>query len=64
MVSNIAMLCELSSNQKLDDTNYDIFHRKIQYLLNEKDLLEDLTIAKSPTSDQSKDGKPIDVASV
>jgi len=58
------MLGEVPTNQKLDDTNYDIWHRKIQYLLNEKDLLEHLIITKSSPSEQDKDGKPIDVAFV
>jgi len=38
--------------------------KKIQYLLDERDLLEHLTVAKFPLSDKNKDGKPIDIANV
>ena len=31
--------------KKLDDNNYDMWHRKIQYLLNEQEVLETLAIA-------------------
>jgi len=63
MTSNSAIIGELSTNQKLEDANYDICHQKIYYL-NKKDLLEHLTIAKSPSLDKDKDGKPISIAYV
>lgn len=42
------MIGELSTSQKLDGSNYDMWKQKIQYLLNERDLLEHLTVAKFP----------------
>ena len=64
MVANRAMINELSTSQKLDESNYDMWKRKIQFLLNERDLLEHLTVAKFPPSDTNKDGKPIHTSSV
>ena len=64
MATIIFMIGELSTNQKLDNTNYKIWHRKIQYLLNDKDLFEHLTVAKVPPSDKDKDGKSIDTTFV
>ena len=60
MASSSAMIGELNISQKLDDTNYEMWHRKIQYLLDDKDLFEHLKVAKVPPSDKDKDGKPID----
>ena len=60
MTCKSAMICELSTTQKLDGTNYEIWYRKIQYLLDEKDLLEHLTVDKVPLSDKDRDGRPID----
>jgi len=64
MVANSAMINKLSTSQKLDGSNYDIWKRKIQYLLNERDLLEHLTVVKFPPSDTDKDGKSIDTSSM
>ena len=64
MAANNAMINEISTSQKLDGSNYDMWKRKIQYLLNERDLLEHLTIAKFLPSDTDKDDKPIDTSSV
>jgi len=64
MASNSAMINELSTSQKLDGSNYDMCKQKIQYLLNERDLLEHLMVAKFPPSDTDKDDKPIDTSSV
>jgi len=33
----------ISSNEKLDDMNYDIWHLKVQFILNESDILDLLT---------------------
>jgi len=41
-----------------------MWHQKIQYLLNDKDLLEHLLVAKTPSLDKDKDGKLIDTTSV
>ena len=38
--------------------------RNIQYLLDDKDLLEHLTVTKFSPSDKDKDDKPIDTANV
>ena len=62
MTTNNVMITELSTSQKLDGTNYDMWKRKIQYLLVNKDLLEHLQVAKFPPSDKDKHGKPIDIA--
>jgi len=48
----------------LDRINYDMCKRKIQYLLDDRDLLEHLQVAKLPPSDKDKDGTPIDAANV
>ncbi|KAL6290046.1 hypothetical protein ACE6H2_007556 [Prunus campanulata] len=37
------VVADLNKGDKLEGTNYDIWHRKIQYLLNEQELLETLT---------------------
>lgn len=37
------MIGDLSTNEKLDRSNYDIWHRKIRYLLNEREVLETLS---------------------
>jgi len=64
MTTDNTMINELSTSQKLDGTNYDRWKRKIQYLLNEKDVLEHLMVAKFPPSDKDKDGKSIDTTIV
>ena len=60
MAANNAIITELSTSQKLDGSNYDMWKRKIQYLLEGKDLLEHLMVAKFPPSDKDTDVKPID----
>ena len=60
MEPNNSLVSELSTIEKLDGTNYDMWKLKIQYLLKERLLLEHLTIAKFPLSYKDKDGKPID----
>ena len=45
-VVNIAtknVVAYLTKEEKLDWTNYDLWHRKVQYLLNEQEALETLT---------------------
>ena len=37
------VLVDLTKGEKLDGTNYGMWHRKIQYLLNEQEVLETLT---------------------
>jgi len=53
------MINELSTSQKLDWSNYDMWKWKIQYLLNEMDILEHLTVAKFPPSDTDKEASPL-----
>ena len=60
MIINNAMIGELSTSQKLENTNYDMQKWKTWYLLNERDLLEHLTVPKFPTLNKDKYGKPID----
>ena len=36
------VVADLTKGEKLVGTNYDIWHKKIQYLLNEQELLEPL----------------------
>ncbi|XP_075663075.1 uncharacterized protein LOC142632583 [Castanea sativa] len=38
------VVVDLTKREKLDGTNFDMWHRKIQYLLNEQEVLETLTI--------------------
>ena len=38
-----SIVANLNKGEKLDGNNYDIWHRKIQYLLDELDVLETLT---------------------
>ena len=64
MTSNSAMIGELSTSQKLDGTNYETWHWKIQYFLDNKDLLEHLKAAKVPPSDKHRDGKPTDTTTM
>ena len=37
------VVVDLTKGEKLDGTNYDMWHRKIQYQLNEQKVLETLT---------------------
>jgi len=64
VASSSAIIGELSTSQKLDGTNYGIWHWKILCLLDDKDLLEDLKVAKVPPSDEGKDEKPIDTTTI
>ena len=37
------VVADLTKGEKLDGSNYDMWHRKIQYLLNEQEVLDTLT---------------------
>ena len=37
------VVADLTNREKLDGTNYDMWHRRIQYLLNEQEVHETLT---------------------
>ena len=49
------VVADLTKGEKLVGTNYDIWHRKIQYLLNEQELLEPLE-ALMDEPDLGRDG--------
>ena len=38
-----SIIADLNKGEKLDGDNYDIWHRKIQYVLDEQEVLETLT---------------------
>ena len=38
-----SIVADLNKGEKLDGDNYDIWHRKIQYILDEQEVLETLT---------------------
>ena len=58
------LIGELSTTKKLNEINYEMWDRKIQYLLNDKDLLEHMRVAKLLPSNKDRDGKPIDTTTV
>ncbi|KAK2971566.1 hypothetical protein RJ640_017935 [Escallonia rubra] len=37
------IVADLNKGEKLDGDNYDIWHRKVQYMLDEQEVLETLT---------------------
>ncbi|KAM7465477.1 hypothetical protein LguiB_013039 [Lonicera macranthoides] len=43
-----SIVADLNKGEKLDGDNYDIWHRKIQYLLDEQEVLETLTQSLTP----------------
>ncbi|XP_077251591.1 uncharacterized protein LOC143890792 [Tasmannia lanceolata] len=49
-----SVVADLTNGEKLVGTNYDIWHRKIQYLLNEQDLMEHLTITMDSPPEGTK----------
>lgn len=40
IMANKNVVANLTKGEKLDETNYDMWHRKIQYLLNKQDVLK------------------------
>lgn len=42
------IIADLNKGEKLNGTNYDIWHRKVQYLLNEQALPDHLTNIMAP----------------
>jgi transposase InsO family protein len=48
-----SIIADLNKGEKLDGDNYDIWHRKIRYVLNEQEVLE--TITQSMTAPQQGD---------
>ena len=47
------IVADLNKVEKLDGENYNIWHRKIQYLLNEQEVLETLTHSLSKPDEGS-----------
>ena len=43
MVVTKSIIVDLNQGDKLNDKNYDVCHRKIQYLLEEQDVVETIT---------------------
>ena len=37
------IIADLNQDDKLNEKNYDVWHRKIQYVLEEQDMLETIT---------------------
>jgi len=64
MPTNSIMIGELSITHKLDGTNYEMWHCKIMYLLNDGYLFEHLMVPRATPSDKDRDGKPIDTTSM
>ena len=59
MTSKTSMIGELSTNEKLDESNYDMWCRKIQFLLEECEVLEHVTTTLSAPATRNKDNKDI-----
>ena len=38
-----SIIVDLNQGEKLNEKNYDVWHRKIQYVLEEQDMLETIT---------------------
>ena len=64
MTMNNARIGELSTSQKLDGANNDMWKRNIQYPLNKINLQKHLTVGKFLPSDKDKDGNLIDTTIV
>ena len=47
------VVADLTKDNKLTGNNYDIWHRKIQYLLNEQELLEILSSKMTRPEDKN-----------
>ena len=43
MAATRSIVADLNQGDKLNDKNYDVWHHKIQYLLEEQDMLETIT---------------------
>ena len=47
------VVADLTRGDKLTSNNYDIWHKKIQYLLNEQELMETLSSKMTRTEDKN-----------
>ena len=43
MAATKSIITDLNQGEKLNDKNYDVWHRKIQYVLKEQDMLKMIT---------------------
>ena len=43
MAATESIIADLNQGEKLNEKNYDVWHRKIQYVLEEQDMLETIT---------------------
>ena len=43
MAASKSIIIDLNHEDKLSDTNYDVWHHKIEYLLKEQEMLETIT---------------------
>ena len=43
MAATKSIIVDLNQREKLNEKNYDVWHRKIQYVLEEQDMLETIT---------------------
>ena len=43
MAATKSIIVDLNQGEKLNEKNYDVWHRKIQYVLEEQDMLETIT---------------------
>ena len=43
MAATRSIVSDLNQGDKLNDKNYDLWHRKIQYVLEEQDMLKTIT---------------------
>ena len=57
-----SIVADLNKGEKLDSENYNIWHRKIQYVLNEQEVLETLTYSLSKPDEGSTEQHQRDLA--
>ena len=57
-----SIVADLNKGEKLDGDHYDIWHRKIQYVLNEQEVLETLTHSQSAPEQGDTEQHTHDVA--
>ena len=43
MAATKNIIVDLNQGEKLNEKNYDVWHRKIQYILEEQDMLKTIT---------------------
>jgi len=53
------LIGSMLTSKNLNDTNYDISYLKVQFILNEGDMLEHLIVSMATLVDRNKHGKDI-----